>query len=354
MLLDADEAGPIVTVVIPVFNGAKYLAEAIDSVLAQTYRSFEILVVDDGSTDETWSIIEVYMESHPGVVRGIRKVNGGIATALNTGILAAKGKYFAWLSHDDRFVSNKLEKQVALLKSNPEVVGVYSDYSYIDATGTTIGRVYSPWYPQAEMLRHFLQSVFINGSTLVIERGCLLEAGLFDEGLRYSQDAMMWVHLIMRYPLAQIPEPLTEYRVHPEQTTNTTKRRAIRRDTLAWLSRAVKDYTVQQIFPELNRQDVTPAELAKAYIYFGEVFAIRYYYLTLSIWQFWKAWLIWPNFHNPALIKASSATFRALSLYFTTHKRDRRFGKELPSAQNRPIVMDLRSWCEMVKFDGFR
>lgn len=349
MSLEVDKSIPEVAIVIPVLNGTKYLPEAIDSVLAQTYRNFEIIVVDDGSTDGTWAIIEAYMASHPSIIRGIRKTNGGIASALNAGILAARSKYFAWLSHDDRFLPDKLEKQLALLKHNPHAVGVYTDYSYIDAVGVRVGRVYAPWYPQAEMLRHFLQSVFINGSTLVIERACLIELGLFDEGLRYSQDAMMWVHLIMRYPLAHIPEPLTEYRIHPEQTTSTTKKKAIRRDNVTWLARTVEAYTVEQIFPELHRPDVTADELVNAYCYLGEVFATRYYHLKLGIEQFWKAWLVWPNLRNPVIRKASQAVLRFVVFYLASRRRDLRFGKNVPSSQSRPVIIDLRIWTEVVK-----
>lgn len=352
MQVDQDEHTPEVTVVIPVYNGVDYLAEAIESVLAQTYRNFEILVVDDGSKDDTWAVVEAYMAAHPGVVRGIRKANGGIATALNTGILQARGKYFAWLSHDDRFMPTKLEKQVALLKQHPEMVGVYTDYTYIDGSGACIGRVLSAWYPQPEMLRHLLQCVFINGSTLLIQRQCLIEAGLFDETLRYAQDAMMWVHLCMRYSLAHIPEPLTEYRLHPRQTTTSTKTQAIRRDNIAWLSRAVNEYTVTQIFPELDRHDVSALEMAKAYIYLGEVFAMRYYHFPMGLQQFRRAWLAWPNLRNPVLFRSVKVLSRAVYLYLRTRRVNKRFGRKVPGIHSNAVVVDMRSWREVAKFDG--
>lgn len=352
MLADTEKKSPEVTVVIPVYNGSNYLAEAIESVLAQSYRGFEILVVDDGSTDETWSIIESYMAAHPGVVRGIRKANGGVATALNAGIRAAKGKYFAWLSHDDRFVPSKLQQQIDVLQSNPEVVGIYSDYFYIDAEGKNVGRVYAPWYPQGEMHRHLLQSVFINGSTLLIERRCLLEVGLFDETLRFAQDALMWIRLVMRFPLAHIAEPLTEYRVHVEQTTNSTKRRALRRDGSLWLNRAIDDYPIQQIFPELDRPDVHAAEIANAYIYFGEVFTVRYRNYPFGIKHFWKAWSVWPNLRNPVTIKAGRAIARSIVDYLKSRKSHFQFGKNVPNDPNAPIVIDLRQWADLIKYKG--
>lgn len=95
---------PVVSVIIPVYNGAKYLMEAIDSVLSQTFTDFELLVVDDGSTDETWGLIQSYGSR----VRGFRKLNGGVASALNLGIRESRGKWIAWLSHDDAFLPKKL------------------------------------------------------------------------------------------------------------------------------------------------------------------------------------------------------------------------------------------------------
>lgn len=354
MLAEIDNRSPAITVVIPVYNGTQYLAEAIDSVLAQTYRDFEIIVVDDGSTDDTWHIIEAYIAAHPQIVRGIRKANGGISTALNAGIHAAKGQYVAWLSHDDRFIPTKLEKQIALLKHNRELAGVYSDYVYIDDQSSCVGYAFSPWYPRAEMLRHLLQHVYINGSTLLIKRHCLLDVGAFDETLRYAQDAMMWVYIGIRYPLAHIPEPLTEYRLHLQQTSTTTKKHAIRRDSRTWLSRAVTEYTIQQIFPELNKPDTTPVEFANAYLYFGEVFAIQYHHILLSIQQFWRAWRIWPTYRNPVLTRAGLAALRALKSYLLTPSNHRRFGKNIPNSNRHLLVTDMRSWSEAVSPYGVK
>ena len=99
---------PKISVIIPVYNGQNYLREAIDSVFTQTYKNYEMIVVDDGSTDKTWEMIQSY-GSH---LYGIQKENGGVASALNCGIRHASGEYIAWLSHDDLFLPNKLERQV--------------------------------------------------------------------------------------------------------------------------------------------------------------------------------------------------------------------------------------------------
>jgi glycosyltransferase involved in cell wall biosynthesis len=341
-----EKPAPTVTVVIPVFNGENFLAEAIESVLNQTFRDFEVLVVDDGSSDGTWAIVERYMAAYPTAVRGIRKENGGTATALNAGIRGAKGSYFAWLSHDDRFVPHKLEAQLDLLNKHPELVGVYSDYSYIDAKGNWFGRVYSVSYPPTQMLRHLLQSVFINGSTLLIERQCLQQMGLFDETLRYAHDAMMWLHLALHYQLGHIPEPLTEYRKHPAQATHTQK--GVRRDTQMWLQRATEHFTLEQIFPELKGAQVTAADLAAAHIYLGDVL-VRYLNANLSLKQYWQAWRVWPNPYNPAPVKAVLAIRKIAKQRFKQF-RQREFSQTVPFQLSPQLVeINLRDGSELVK-----
>ena len=114
---------PLVSVVIPVYNGTNFLKEAIESVFAQTFTDYEILVVDDGSTDGTWDLIQSYGPR----VRGLHKENGGVASALNLGIREMRGTYFAWLSHDDLWLPEKLARQVELLKSNPQFRACYTD-----------------------------------------------------------------------------------------------------------------------------------------------------------------------------------------------------------------------------------
>jgi glycosyltransferase involved in cell wall biosynthesis len=337
---------PAVTVVIPVYNGENYLAEAIDSVLNQTCQDYTVLVVDDGSTDGTWAIVERYRADHPGVVLGLHKENGGTATALNAGIRAAKGKYIAWLSHDDRFVPHKLEAQLRLLREQPEAAGVYSDYTYINAASEYIGRAISVTYPPAQMMRHLLQFVFINGSTLVVERRCLEEVGLFDETLRYSHDALMWLHLVHRYQLAYLPEALTEYRLHPEQATFA--RPEVRRDSWLWLKKATEQFTIEQIFPELTELDITKVERAAAHIYLGDVFLFCVMHPRLSLRQYWRAWAVWPNPKNPVLRKVVQA-LRIIGPHVRNQLRqDRRSGGTSFPLWDKPVTMHFRNASEKV------
>lgn len=128
---------PKVTIVIPVYNGEKYVKYAIDSALAQTYKNLEILVINDGSVDRTDEIVKSYGRK----IRYIKKENGGVSSALNLAIKEMRGEYFSWLSHDDTYEPNKIEREIEFLKENNYLgkkVIVFSDYYLIDKKGKLI------------------------------------------------------------------------------------------------------------------------------------------------------------------------------------------------------------------------
>ena len=118
-----------VTIVIPVYNGSNYLAEAIDSALAQTYKNIEILVINDGSNDN--GATEKIAKSYGNKIRYFKKENGGVATALNLGIEKMSGEYFSWLSHDDLYYPEKIEKQIKFISNFGHRSVVYSDYALL-------------------------------------------------------------------------------------------------------------------------------------------------------------------------------------------------------------------------------
>ncbi len=111
---------PLVSIIIPVYNGANYLSEAIDSALAQTYKNIEILVINDGSNDH--GATEKIAKSYGDKIRYFSKENGGVATALNLGIKKMKGEYFSWLSHDDIYYPNKVAVQVEVMDGRNDIV----------------------------------------------------------------------------------------------------------------------------------------------------------------------------------------------------------------------------------------
>lgn len=209
---------PLVSIIIPVYNGENYLKEAIDSALAQTYEPIEVLVVNDGSTDRTEEISLSYGDR----IRYFAKENGGVSTALNMGISNMHGEYFSWLSHDDLYKPEKIEFEIAALSNNPTRI-VYSNYAVIDKEGVTIAVMdISKKYPGADLtfgLFPILRQV-LNGCSMLIHKSHFTRVGLFDEHLRFTQDYDLWFRMFRGVELVYVNEPLVMMREHGSQTTH--------------------------------------------------------------------------------------------------------------------------------------
>lgn len=200
-----------VSVIIPVFNHEKYIAECIESVLSQTYKDFEIVVVDDGSTDKTPEILKKYARK----IEVIRQQNKGGAAALNTAIENSTGEYIAWLSSDDIFMPSKLKEQIGFFEKNPGIDAVYTDFYIIDGNGLVIKEVRSPFYPEKkDFLYNLLIVNFINGSSVMFKRTCIETTGYFDEDMKYHADGNMWFRMLKHFKFRHISKLLLKYRWH--------------------------------------------------------------------------------------------------------------------------------------------
>lgn len=214
---------PKVSIIIPVYNGSRYLREAIDSALAQTYKNIEVIVINDGSNDngKTENIAKSYGDR----IRYFHKENGGVASALNLGISKMTGEYFSWLSHDDVYYPNKIEAQVDFLKNEKKCIVLYSDYDYIDSESTYL-RTNRIGHIEPENFQLALITGWpIHGCTTFIPKRCFLECGLFDEKLRYTQDYDLWFKMAGKFQFKHIPNVLIQSRLHEEQGTLTTDSR---------------------------------------------------------------------------------------------------------------------------------
>ncbi|HKZ63072.1 MAG TPA: glycosyltransferase [Thermoplasmata archaeon] len=230
-------AAPYVSAIIPVYNQERYLGSAIDSVLGQSFRDTEVLVVDDGSTDRTPEIIAAYGSR----VRRFRKPNGGGASALNLGIREARGTWIAWLSSDDLWEPTKLERQVAAVRSQPDAAFSYTDAYVIDSDGRIVERQYLP-NPKGRRARMLLlaRGCFINGIGVLIRKDVFEAVGLFDEADRLTYDYDLWFRIAPRYEFLHVPEPLVRYRVHPGQASKNLA--AMERSRKRVISRALRRY----------------------------------------------------------------------------------------------------------------
>lgn len=195
---------PRVSVIIPTYNRAALVQEAAASVLAQTYRDFEFLVVDDGSTDGTLEALAAF----GGTIRVLsRPVRGGVSAARNTGIAAAQGEWLAFLDSDDLWLPEKLERQMAFMEARPQLF-----LSQTEETWVRRGvRVNPPLTHRKEGGRIFLRSLercLVSPSAVMLHRRLLDDHGGFDEALPAAEDFDLWLRLSWRYEVGLIPEPL--------------------------------------------------------------------------------------------------------------------------------------------------
>lgn len=222
---------PLISIVIPVYNGENYLKEAIESALAQTYKNKEIIVVNDGSKDDTDKIAKKF----EGKIKYIKKENGGVATALNLAIKNMNGEYFSWLSHDDLYLPNKLEKQVEFLeKQNDKNVVLYTDYEIIDENGKKVAVAEKNHNELEQKPEYSLLRGNVNGITMLIPKKCFEECGLFNESLRCTQDYDLWRRIIKKYSFIHLPIVTASTRIHSMQDSQISPKAVIEGNKL-WI-----------------------------------------------------------------------------------------------------------------------
>ncbi len=215
------EKFPTVSVVITAYNYAQYLSGAIDSVLAQTYQDVEIIVVDDGSTDDTATIISPYLKDSR--IQYIWKKNGGQASAKNRGIKEAKGKYIAFLDADDIWFPIKLERQIPLFL-NPRVGVAYSKMILIDKEGYEYPYNHSQFYRGNVLNRIFIDN-FICFSSSIVRKECFEKVSSFNEDPPMSIDYDLWIRIACYYDFDFADTPLVKYRFgHGHMSDNIDKR----------------------------------------------------------------------------------------------------------------------------------
>ena len=200
---------PKVSVIMPTFNRIKYLCEAIDSVLAQTYKDYEIIVVDDGSMDDTKEALKCYGDR----IRYFYCNNRGVAGARNFGINQASGEYIAFLDDDDLWLNDKLARQIPVLDNDHMLAFVCADTYVIDARGRVI-KAWRKGVHNQETFGSLYESDFAYTLTVVARKSCLNEVGPFDEMLTGSEDYDMWLRLAKKYKFKHIPLFLAKYRLH--------------------------------------------------------------------------------------------------------------------------------------------
>jgi glycosyltransferase involved in cell wall biosynthesis len=213
---------PRVSVVIPTYNYARYVPEAVDSVLAQSFEELEVIVVDDGSTDKTAEILRSFGEQ----IRNIRQEHCGLSAARNTGIRAARGQYVAFLDSDDLWLPEKVSLQIARLDAEPEVGLVYCETLLFDDSAPATLILHSYWasHPSGRILPWLVRQNVIPSPTPIVRRELFERVGLFDETLRACEDWDMWIRIGRVCEIAYVNRVLAKYRRHQENMSLDSER----------------------------------------------------------------------------------------------------------------------------------
>ena len=245
---------PFFTILMPVYNHAEFIGGALDSVLAQSHNDWEAVVVDDGSTDASGTVIQEYA-AKDSRIRYYRKENGGTATALNLGLQKARGQWICWLSSDDMFLPDKLAIHARYIDEYPAIKAFHSGHYILDSDRRELldpGYNWRTIMPVSNIhcLRFFWGN-YVNGISIAIKSSCFDDAGYFDPELRNAQDVDMWMRISLRTPFFFIPEKTCIWRKHAESGTSKAPSFGVF-DSGVGLIKLLNDNTFDSFFSELD------------------------------------------------------------------------------------------------------
>lgn len=247
---------PPITVLMPVYNGEMYIREAIDSVLEQTFKDFEFLIVNDGSTDRSEEIIRSY---HDPRITLLNKVNGGVSCALNAGLAQAKGKYIARFDADDICYPNRLQEQYDFILANPDYVLIGSDADYVNQKGEFVFSYISTGHSNEEIKeRIFERNPFIH-SVVFFPKEVIMQCGAYDLKAHTFEDHLLWVKVIKKGKVCNFKKPFLKVRLNPESVTTDERVRGKRfleiREKILKSSEAISDADEQELTRIIKSQN---------------------------------------------------------------------------------------------------
>lgn len=260
-----------ISAVIPAYNSARFLALAIESILQQTRPVDEIIVVDDGSTDETRKIAKSFGER----ITYIHQLNKGPSAARNRGIESAKGNWIAFLDADDQWTPDKIDKQLIALDKEPGLKLLAADMSEIDEAGNLLTKSMLAKHhflerfqslngaPIPSALAELLKKNFIPTGTVLAEKSVLVDTGLFNSSIRFGEDLELWAKIACQHPITCLPEVMMLRRQHEKNATQST---APMLEDLIAVMKSINAYSPEQ----LKKENINGSELvAEAYWQLG-------------------------------------------------------------------------------------
>jgi glycosyltransferase involved in cell wall biosynthesis len=238
---------PEISIIIPTYNYGRFIGRALNSVLSQSYQDYEIIVVDDASTDDTKKIVGQYDDLRMRYIK--HKVNCGPSKTRNTGIEASKGMYIAFLDSDDTWMPKKIESQIEVFRKGPDNLGVV--YTSMKIFDESMSKTFSPPPStcRGQVLLQLLTANHLGGgsSAVMIKRECFNKAGLFDISIRGNEDWDMWIRLACFYLFEYIDKVLVTLTTHSFNSSADAKRMINGREILLQ-----KHVSLYRRYPEIH------------------------------------------------------------------------------------------------------
>lgn len=217
---------PQISIIIPTYNHGQFIGKAITSVLHQTYQEFEIIIVDDGSYDDTKNVVNTFGN----LVTYIRQNNQGSASARNTGICASRGEFISFLDADDYYAKDNIEKKISFFEKNQDIDWLYSDWQYIDEASNYLDKGSSKFRFSEKKLTGIIfeellyKRNFISPCTVMMRKFVLEDVGYFDPKILSQEEYDLWLRISLKYPVHYIDEVLTYVTIHSNSlSTNFSK-----------------------------------------------------------------------------------------------------------------------------------
>lgn len=217
---------PTVDIIMPAYNAAKYLPAAIESVMAQTYEDWRILLVDDGSTDKTEELIEPIRQQLGPRLKYIKQENRGLPAARNAAIHHSSAEFLALLDADDVWLPNRLSDSLDCFKDHPSVGLTYGLITRIDADGNILQTFPgNPKHAAGKIAPYiYMRKVELPCPTITFRKKCMDEVGLFDESMRATEDRDLWLRIALRHDIGVVPNVIAYYRTSPSSMSADPQR----------------------------------------------------------------------------------------------------------------------------------
>lgn len=301
---------PKISVIMSVYNGEKYLREAIESILNQTFTDFEFLIVNDGSTDGSSEIIQSYQDERARLINNEQNI--GLTKSLNKAIRQARGEYIARQDADDISLPNRFEEQIKYFDRHPEVALLGTSVYKIDKQGKVVGRIIVPAKPSGNLLKG---NQFSHGSTM-FKREVVDRLGGYNELFRYCQDYELWGRIAKHYTVRNLPQALYKLRFHGENIRSLKRDesalyhllavRLVNNDLAEEILEAIKDKGILSLYAYLRKSEK---------IYFHTAVAdmnMRNNNMKAARKEYWKVFMLNPfSIRNNANITLSYLGKRA-------------------------------------------